>query len=193
MENGKVCKLNMFQQWLMRKEKFNENNERCYDTNGVNSIINYVFSKYENLKPVIKYAESDSDCQFGFEYWDDRAIIVPKTDNEKLKEDKEWFYEFMMKYLYEKFDITLEKDDFMLFCILHEIGHYMTLQQYTEEEIENMIEQEYDDIKNLMEEDNYDPNQIEYLYREIKLEYMADEWAVDFIKSHQIGTNIINV
>ncbi len=86
------------------------------------------------------------------------------------KEDDE-FEEFMVEYLKEEFDLEISKDKLYTFYILHELGHKETIDKVD-------VDRYYDEVERI---DKHD-----YLsYRKIFAEYLADNWAVQFIKTFE--------
>lgn len=87
----------------------------------------------------------------------------------------------LKRYLKEEFHISIPV---LLFSILHEIGHFETLGKITQAEInanhgfKEIIELAYSEYKG----DN------DYCffksYWDLKIEYLANEWAVNFVKSN---------
>ncbi len=85
----------------------------------------------------------------------------------------------MMKYLMFEHGLCLtEKDDY-IFSLLHEIGHYITLEGIPTD----VIYQNYNAALRKMDQTKnaYD---YEMQYRQINIEQMADLWAIDFIETY---------
>jgi len=87
----------------------------------------------------------------------------------------------LKRYLKEEFHISVPM---LLFSILHEIGHFETLGKITQKEIDidtatkGIIELAYGAYRG---DDNYC---FFKAYWDLKMEYLANEWAVNFVKSN---------
>jgi len=85
----------------------------------------------------------------------------------------------LKRYLKEEFHISVPM---LLFSILHEIGHFETLGKITQKEIDidtatkGIIELAYGAYRG---DDNYC---FFKAYWDLKMEYLATEWAINFIK-----------
>ena len=76
--------------------------------------------------------------------------------------------DFMMNYLKDTFDLILTETQIDLFCLLHEVGHFINGWICTPEEY-NLRINEAEDL---------------YEYRHIPDEYEADKFAANFIKKY---------
>ena len=87
----------------------------------------------------------------------------------------------LKRYLKEEFHISIP---ILLFSILHEIGHFETLGEITQAEIDE--DDEYKAIIQLaFDEYEGDDNYCFFkAYWDLKMEYLANEWAVNFVKSN---------
>ncbi len=87
----------------------------------------------------------------------------------------------LKRYLKEEFHISVPV---LLFSILHEIGHFETLGKITQAEID--ANNGYKEVIALAY-DSYKGNN-DYCffkaYWNLKMEYLANEWAVNFVKSN---------
>ena len=137
------------------------------------NIIDFVESKIEGFKrPEIVFGE-------GFTYGvNSRDISVPEEYITSI-EDQHWWKNFMMKYLMVEYGLILTEQDNYTFSLLHEIGHYITLEGIPS----NVIHYSYDkDVMKIQRaETSYE---YEKGYREITIEKMADLWAIDFIETY---------
>ena len=111
---------------------------------------------------------------FGYDA-DDNAIYI--TD-EKDELDIAWDV-FMLEYLKDEFDLDLRGrgDNVMeMFSLLHEIGHFKTMWMFDYDEYER-------------ESDKLDDDDF-MSYRRLYGEYLADDWAVTFIRKYPEILNI---
>ena len=138
-----------------------------------NLILDFVESKIEGFeRPEIII---DNEFSYGVE---SRNIYVPEDYTCSL-EQHTWWKRFMMRYLISEHGLFLtEKDDYT-FSLLHEIGHYITLEGIPA----NIIHQKYNE--GMMKLDRA-KNAYEYevQYRQIVIEQMADLWAIAFIEEY---------
>lgn len=87
----------------------------------------------------------------------------------------------LKRYLKEEFHISVPM---LLFSILHEIGHFETLGEITQKEIDidtatkGILELAYGEYSG---DDDYC---FFKAYWDLKMEYLANEWAVNFVKSN---------
>lgn len=138
-----------------------------------NLILDFVESKIEGfVRPEIIF---DEEFTYGVET---RNISVP-VDYTCSIEQHAWWKRFMMKYLMFEHGLCLtEKDDYT-FSLLHEIGHYITLEGIPSDII-------YQNYNNAIRKIDQNANAYEYemAYRQINIEQMADLWAIDFIETY---------
>ncbi len=138
-----------------------------------NLVLDFVESKIEGFeRPEIIF---DTEFTYGVE---SRNISVPENYEPSL-EQRTWWKRFMMRYLMMEYDLFLSEEDDYIFSLLHEIGHYITLEGIPT----GIIYENYD---NAMMKVNNSLNAYEYekQYREINIEKMADLWAVQFIEEY---------
>ena len=125
--------------------------------------IAYFVEQYEELNTKIEVANL-----FGY---DDTDGVIYITD-EKDELDVAWDV-FMLEYLKNEFDLDLRgKGEYVmeLYSLLHEIGHSKTIEWFDYDE----YEKEADKL----------PDEDFLAYRQLYGEYIADDWAVTFIKNH---------
>ena len=87
----------------------------------------------------------------------------------------------LKRYLKEEFHISIPV---LLFSILHEIGHFETLGEITQAEID--ANNGYKEVITLAYS-SYKGNNDYYFFKaywDLKMEYLANEWAVNFVKSN---------
>ena len=138
-----------------------------------NNILNFVESKIEGFeKPEIIFGEEFS---YGIS---SRNITVPEDYIGSL-EQQSWWKRFMMKYLIMEYGLFLTEKDNYVFSLLHEIGHYITLEGIPADVINHNYSQAMNKIDFRLNAYDY-----EKAYREINIERMADLWAVDFIETY---------
>ena len=139
-----------------------------------NLILDFVESKIEGFeRPEIELIENE--FSYGVE---SRKIYVPSEYIGSL-EQRTWWKRFMMKYLmYEHGLMLSEKDDYT-FSLLHELGHYITLEGIPA----NIIHQNYDTALRKIDQ-NTTAYEYEMAYRQMPIEQMADLWAIDFIETY---------
>ena len=149
------------------------------------NILDFVESKIEGfVRPEIELIENE--FSYGVE---SRKIYVPSEYIGSL-EQRTWWKRFMMKYLMFEHGLCLtEKDDYT-FSLLHEIGHYVTLEGIPA----NVIQQNYDQAMMKIDQ-TANAYEYEMAYRQIPIEQMADLWAIDFIETYpevlEIGLQLI--
>ena len=138
-----------------------------------NLILDFVESKIEGfVKPEIIFEE---EFTYGV---NSRNISVP-IDYTGSLEQHAWWKRFMMKYLTLEHGLFLtEKDDYT-FSLLHEIGHYITLEGIPAD----IIYQNYNNAIRKIDQ-NASAYEYELAYRQINIEQMADLWAIDFIETY---------
>jgi hypothetical protein len=149
-----------------------------------NNILDFVESKIDGFeRPEIIIGE---EFTYGVE---SRDISVPENYMGTL-EQRNWWKKFMMKYLMLEHGLFLtEKDDYT-FSLLHEIGHYITLEDVPS----NVIYSSYDkDMMKVQRAESY--YEYEKAYREITIEKMADLWAIAFIEAYPevLEINSLNI
>jgi hypothetical protein len=138
-----------------------------------NNILNFVESKIEGFeKPEIIFGE---EFTYGVS---SRNITVPEDYIGSL-EQQSWWKRFMMKYLIMEYGLFLTEKDNYVFSLLHEIGHYITLEGIPEDVINHNYNQAMNKIDFRLNDYEY-----EKAYREINIERMADLWAIDFIETY---------
>ncbi len=144
-------------------------------------VLDFVESKIEGFeRPEIIF---DMEFSYGVE---SRNISVPEDYTCSL-EQHTWWKRFMMKYLMFEHGLCLtEKDDY-IFSLLHEIGHYITLEGIPTD----VIYQNYNAAMNKMDQTK-NAYEYEMQYRQINIEQMADLWAIDFIETYPEVLEITN-
>lgn len=88
---------------------------------------------------------------------------------EETKDEREW-NKWMISYIEETYDYSINIDHMEIFSLMHELGHHMVGDICTNEEY-YMLYQQIEDGDN-------------YGYRQIPDEKAADDWAIDFMKKH---------
>jgi hypothetical protein len=147
-----------------------------------NLILDFVESKIEGfVRPEIIF---DEEFTYGVE---SRNISVPVNYTCSI-EQHAWWKRFMLKYLMLEHGLFLtEKDDYT-FSLLHEIGHYITLEGIPADTIYQSYSADMRKIKQ-----NVTAYEYEKGYREIRIERMADLWAIDFIETYPEVLEICNM
>lgn len=136
-----------------------------------NLVLDFIESKLEVFeRPVIEISDEFS---YGPE---SRKIYVPENKTFTL-EEKAWWKRFMMKYLATEYGLYLSVSDDYIFSLLHEIGHYITLEGIPTDIIYNKYNEAYRKMNQTKNAYDY-----EVQYRQISIERMADLWAIDFIQ-----------
>ena len=78
--------------------------------------------------------------------------------------------------------------DVMIWTILHEIGHYFTIDYCTEDETITRI------MCSLMDKETVQQSEdIQDMYFNLESEWEATEWAIDYIIKHQAKCEIFNI
>lgn len=148
------------------------------------NIIDFVESKIDGFeRPQIIIGEEFS---YGV---NSRNIAVPE-DYIGTIEQRNWWKKFMMRYLMTEYGLFLtEKDDYT-FSLLHEIGHYITLEGIPSNVINNSYDKDMIKVQRATTYYDYEKS-----YREITIEKMADLWAIDFIETYPevLEINSLNI
>ncbi len=137
------------------------------DIQKIYNVIRYVESKVKEFNgyQIIEYN------LFAYEP-EDKIIYIAKEEDE-LEEEANVFLE---SYLKDEFNIIIPKDKMFIFSTLHEIGHFFTLKTIDMDEY-------WTELRNLEDDDFLS-------YRKVKAEYIADEWAIEFITNNK---NILDI
>ena len=134
-------------------------------------LFNYVQEQVDGLLET-ELVVGDS---FSYNMLDDIiTITLDKTDKDMLWES------FMLNYVKEVFGYNMTLEEMDMFSLLHEIGHNQTLYTFEIEEIVKYI----NDMDAVSEDDLYG-------YRQLKAEYVADKWAIDYMIQHKEQLNNI--
>lgn len=132
------------------------------DYNRLYFIVDYVIDKYPELN-----RDSFEEGSMFIYYPEERIIQISNViDEVELEGNK-----FLESYLYDEFDLYIQRDKMFIFSILHEIGHYFTFDMIN---YDNYCEM----LRNIPDDDYSE-------YRKIPEEYNADKWAVEFIKNNK--------
>ena len=132
------------------------------DYNRLYFIVVYVIYKYPELS-----RDSFEEGSMFIYYPEERIIQISNViDEVELEGNK-----FLESYLYDEFDLYIQRDKMFIFSILHEIGHYFTFDMIN---YDNYCEM----LRNIPDDDYSE-------YRKIPEEYNADKWAVEFIKNNK--------
>jgi hypothetical protein len=132
------------------------------DYNRLYFIVDYVIDKYPELS-----RDSFEEGSMFIYYPEERIIQISNViDEVELEGNK-----FLESYLYDEFDLYIQRDKMFIFSILHEIGHYFTFDMIN---YDNYCEM----LRNIPDDDYSE-------YRKIPEEYNADKWAVEFIKNNK--------
>lgn len=128
-----------------------------------------MYKYVRNIIPELKKVRLAISDGFGFNFEENYIAVSEEKDfMDELWED------FMTDYLKEEFDLKLNRDEIDMFSLLHEIGHQQTISQFSQRELNH----HFLAVDELDEEEFYE-------YRKLTVEYVADKWAVDFIKEHK--------
>ena len=111
-----------------------------------------------------------------FEYGpEDNLIVLPIFYNEADNVTDTLLAQFLYEYGLDKMYIK----DMYTISFLHEIGHYFTLGQFTEEEWWEYIYQQEHKMPQIT--DNYLRN---FTYWELPVEFAANMWLINWIEQH---------
>ena len=136
-------------------------------------ILDFVESKIEGfVRPEIIISER-------FEYGVNSKNIYVPEDYIGTIEDHHWWKSFMMKYLMVEYGLLLTEQDNYTFSLLHEIGHYITLEDIPSDVIQCSYDKDMMKIQKAETAYEYEKG-----YREITIEKMADLWAIEFIETY---------
>lgn len=140
-----------------------------------NKLLGIVFKNNLKIENLFLKIGDEFSCQI-----DTLGKVITISEKSFYDTDKDW-YEFMIKYLKDQFDLDVNTymfSDFLeTFSFLHEIGHYRQGL-----EINSKYDNEYFLYKNTMYKSYEDAFKA---YRELTLEKDADKFAVSFIKRHK--------
>lgn len=128
-----------------------------------NKIIDYVCEMVEDFEPI----ELVNHEEFLAYNIIENKLYVPDF----MEEDKD-FDNFMIHYLKEEFDLEITEEELNIFYVLHELGHKETRDSINYDRYEEEI--------NKLDINDY------IGYRKVLAEYLADNWAVCFIKTFGI-------
>lgn len=124
---------------------------------------------------------------YEFCYWNDNPEALPMISiGEYAETHRRGFDSFYKNYLKENYndiqtmELSLDILDIHILCFLHEIGHHMTY--ILDNDIEGMMVKQALAIKYHYKEITYE----EYakLYRKVKIEKLADNYAVYLVNKH---------
>ena len=132
------------------------------DMKKVYDVIHYVESKVEEFN-----GYKIMECNLYAYEPEDKIIYIAKEEDELEQEGNA----FLETYLKDEFNIIIPQDKMFIFSVLHEIGHFITLKTID-------MDDYWEEIKKLEGDDFLS-------YRKIKAEYIADEWAIKFIKNNK--------
>lgn len=152
-----------------------------------NIIIDFVLNRIEGIeKPKVVTWNNDTFAN----YPDENIILVPE-ENLNLNGLKNDFYiNFLVPFIYKQYNFKLPEDNVIVFCMLHEIGHILTMRGMNADIIYDINEKLHNNINNELSD-----YELDVLYRLNPFEIMADSWAMSFILMHpeilEIKDNII--
>lgn len=115
-------------------------------------------------KFVRKFGVKRAFCTDEFAYYDDLHIIT--FTFAQYEDDVEF-----INHIQDTYEIENLEPWFFVYCLLHEIGHHMTLNQLSESEYEQ------ETIFRQVISDNQ-------AYFNLKAEKLANDWAVDYLSNH---------
>ena len=111
------------------------------------------------------------DSEFAYFYSED---LISYTTNFTHNADK---VEAFKNHIYQTYDIDLDDDKaFFIFSLLHEIGHYMTMDTMSQKEL--IVEVS---VRKLLQERI---EMEENIYFKLPSEVLANDWASDYYLSH---------
>ena len=130
----------------------------------VNRLVKNFCEEFGNVKVA-------RDSEFAYYYFEDKITYTLNfTHNgEKVKAFKE--------HIYTTYNIDLDDEkDFFLFSLLHEIGHYMTMDTMEQEDL--IVEVA---IRKLLQEK---VEMEDNIYFKLPSEVLANDWAADYFMEH---------
>lgn len=110
-------------------------------------------------------------CGERFIYWNDGINEVVNFTIEDFDPEID---EIFRQYITETYGVDMEKYDF-IFSLLHEIGHYMTIEQV------DIISENY--LRELIHQTETDLTKIQYAYFNLESEKLANDWAYWYFTS----------
>lgn len=117
--------------------------------------------------------DSDFSSDFSYDPEDERVYFSIAFSERADKLFKE--------YVLKKFNFEIK--NIFIMSLLHEVGHFFTLNTFSKMEIENdHLAKEV--IEEMLDADDSD-DEIYSLYFDLKIERVATAWAVDYYKSNK--------
>ena len=110
-------------------------------------------------------------CGERFIYWNDGINEVVNFTIEDFDPEID---EIFRQYITETYGVDMKKYDF-IFSLLHEIGHYMTIEQV------DIISENY--LRELIHQTETDLTKIQYAYFNLESERLANDWAYWYFTS----------
>lgn len=98
----------------------------------------------------------------------EKILYIAKDDEDEIEIEGNKFLE---KYLNETFDLKIPYEKMYIFSVLHELGHLITFPSINEEQYWKEINEENEDFLK---------------HRQVYGEYIADKWAIEYIKNNNI-------
>lgn len=98
----------------------------------------------------------------------EKILYIAKDDEDEIEIEGNKFLE---KYLDETFDLKIPYEKMYIFSVLHELGHLITFPSINEEQYWKEINEENEDFLK---------------HRQVYGEYIADKWAIEYIKNNNI-------
>lgn len=119
--------------------------------------------------PNISVGEGADFCYF----YETHKIQWGMISTPKIEADfGEWFYEYGVK------DVEFDQIDILVISFLHEVGHVMTIDNFSEEEM----------LIDTMDKENLQDN---FAYWDLPVELAANVWALNWINTHKIEYKIL--
>ena len=98
----------------------------------------------------------------------EKILYIAKDDEDEIEIEGNKFLE---KYLDETFDLKIPYKKMYIFSVLHELGHLITFPSINEKQYWKEISEENEDFLK---------------HRQVYGEYIADKWAIEYIKNNNI-------
>lgn len=106
-----------------------------------------------------------------------------KTDKIKFTPRVDWTDKVFNDFLADEFGMV--NPNIFIISLLHEVGHYMTDDEFDEIDDLYLWNAKQDNLAKLnATHDEKELKALEYIYFRLPDEYAATEWAVDFYESH---------
>ena len=120
------------------------------------------------IELVKKFIDYDCDVKLDDEFMIYPDGVISITISEDKEDNLVW-----KKFLKERFDFTLTNENLFTMSVLHELGHFYTIEYFTDEEWNATPEEQF--TSNI---------ERQYAHYEKPNEVMATEWAIAYYNAN---------